>query len=518
MPADSASSSSSVYVNTIPPATQIVPSVGLDGKPTKSASPSEDNGGDTFPTAAIVVIAIVGALVFLFVAYFLYKRCYKRCRDSDDDDGPAEHHLPGALSPGGAGGFMSLPSQMSMAYPGVGSDSMGRRSMSNFGLAGAGRSRQASWGGESWGGAGWGEKGDLTPSPPFAGTPNPPGSPSSREGSPGPGGANGSRGSLPLPNSSTRNSLAPGGSGPGMPRRSFYSSSATGSQLLHFRAASFSSSPLLGGSSGPGSMHFFPSGNRLAGAPHSPHSRIEVIPPLPLAPPPGQVIATDKSTIDFALSSGTGRGGVESEFLGLVDSAGRAVTAGGDIEERLNPAFDGSYTTTYQGRGGYPQPPYAHQAGQHSFPPSAPSFSSAGSSRSSSAPRAGPSSRKPSSSNLRQQASQPQLARPAAVRAAAAAGATPGPSANSSASTLSSGSASGSSSSLPAGAAPPRPRPAVPSINTSTASLPPSAGEGPKSPLEALQARVEREARGLSLRQEEVERIERVRQAEREGR
>lgn len=56
-------------------------------------------------------------------------------------------------------------------------------------------------------------------------------------------------------------------------------------------------------------LRSLPSSTRLSGAPHAPHSRIDIIPPLPLAPPPGQVISTDKSTLDFAPSSGIGREG-----------------------------------------------------------------------------------------------------------------------------------------------------------------------------------------------------------------
>ncbi|GAA5858893.1 hypothetical protein JCM8547_007145 [Rhodosporidiobolus lusitaniae] len=503
----SSAASSSTYLNTIPNATQVVPSVGLDGKPTKSASPSSDNGGDTFPLAAIAVVSIVGGIAFLFAAYQVYKRLFKYRRRAGDEPAPfpETRSIGDPLSPG-AGAFVSLPSQT------WGGDSMGRRSFSGLG---ASRSRQASWGGDSWGGGyGYSEKGDMTPSPPFAGTPLPPGSPSSRQGSPGPDGANDSRGSLAafpsqasmngLANSSTRNSLAPT-----VPRRSFYSSAASGPQLLHSRtASSFSSSPLLGGNDGR-SMHSFPSGNRLSGAPHNPHSRIEVVPPLPLAPPPGQVIATDKSTLDFAPSSGIGRGaGPEAsgttgdEFLSLVHAAGR-----GEQEERLNPAFDGSYVYTHQ-PGAYPHP-HPHPA-QHSFPP--PQSTASSSSRSSSAaPRrfSGPQQppRKGSAPNLRGGS-----ALPPAVRAATAQS-TPSVSANSSDSNLSSASSSyppPSQASRAAGGGVKTGRGAPLSVNTSAVSIVPvGSAEGgeqePRSPLEKLQRRMEREARGLSMEIEKNE-------------
>ncbi|GAA5979987.1 hypothetical protein JCM11641_008255 [Rhodosporidiobolus odoratus] len=454
-PAADPAATSSSYVNTIPAATQVVPSVGLDGKPSSptSSSASSDNGGDTFPTAAIVVIAIIGGIVFFFTAYKLYRWWLHRQADivEHEDVYPETRGLQGAMSP--AMGALSPPSQMSFAFNG---ESMARRSGSGFGLA---RSRQASWGADSWAGAGYyGEKGDATPSPPFAGTPIPPGSPTSREGSPGPNGSYHSLAAYPsqhsMPSSTTRGSL----NAPSIPRRSFYpsSASASGPGLLNTRASSSYSTSQL-----PGSVHTFSSGTRLAGAPHNPRSRVEVVPPLPLAPPPGTVIATDKSTLDFAPSSGIGRGeqGASAqgeEWLNIVHSAAHD-NAHGDAQERLNPAFDGAYPSAY-----------SHQ--QHSFPPAP---SSSGSSRSSSAPRAGPSvSQRISHSNVRQPPST------SALRS----------SANSSGSTFSSQ------------------RPLPPPIDTSARSSTESGSQEPepRSPLERLQRRVEREARGLSFHQEEL--------------
>lgn len=47
---------------------------------------------------------------------------------------------------------------------------------------------------------------------------------------------------------------------------------------------------------------------RLSGPPHARHSRVEIVPPMPLAPPPGTVVATDKTTLAFSPLSGIGSG------------------------------------------------------------------------------------------------------------------------------------------------------------------------------------------------------------------
>ncbi|GAA6006575.1 uncharacterized protein JCM10292_005994 [Rhodotorula paludigena] len=474
----------------IAPATQIIPSIGLDGKPTTPAAPSIDNGGDHFPTGAAVMVAIVAAIAAVFIGYKLYSWAHRRWRAPDDADEPPELETRGLKSPISPS-FATLPSQMSLAYNG--------RSMSGFDM---GRGRQESWGGDSWAAS---EKGEF--SPPFAGSPNPPGSP--RDGSPG--SANGSRASLnAFPTSGSRASFS--GTMMGMPRRSFYSSSASGSQLLHTRAAStFSvSSPGLAGSA---TVRDFPSGNRISGAPHNPHSRIEVIPPSPLAPPPGTVIATDKSTLDFAPSSGIGLGGASTNDEWF---AATQVAQAGDVEERLNPAFDGSYAPQQLQQGGYythPQHDPYHQ--QHSFPPSTPSSSSSSRRTSSSVPRSaaaalGSQPSKPRSHpQLRAQAQQSQ--HPVGPPRSASAST----SANSSDSNLSSGSVASFAPPVPSASAPhpPHPHPqhaarAPPSLKVRTSSLAgpanvivasPVQEEEPKSPLEKLQMRAEREARGLSL-------------------
>lgn len=43
---------------------------------------------------------------------------------------------------------------------------------------------------------------------------------------------------------------------------------------------------------------------RLSGAPHSPFSRIDIVPPQPLGAPPGSIIQTDRSTLAFSTKSG----------------------------------------------------------------------------------------------------------------------------------------------------------------------------------------------------------------------
>lgn len=479
----------------MPHATQVVPSLGLNGQPTTTPAPSEDNGGDTFPLAAIAILVIVLGIAGLVFAYKLYRWCYLRAQRAqaiEDFYGPDTRRSPGP------GGFASLPSQISLGQGGGGGgfDSMGRRSMSGFAGGGGGvRNRQMSWGGDSWGGGGTHggkEGGDF--SPPQQG---------SREASPGPYDAS-SRNSLAgFPSYSSRNSLG----GPPA-RRGIYSSSASGSQILSpTRTLSSFSSPYLGPSaSSSNSQQQFPSGNRLAGAPHSIHSRIEVVPPSPLAPPPGQVIATDKSTLDFAPSSGIGRG--SAIFGGAVpvsataaaaptavappimaSSSGSGASLGGnqnsdewdlitgeEAQERLDPAFDATM-------------PYSTGPSLSPIIPPSSSSSSSSSGMSLTDARSQPAApiatALPSSSPYHGSsaptafAENPDLSRPSPPRA---------------------------------GATTRHPR--LPSIDTGGAFVPPAVSRaqaadderdegagGPKSPLEKLQMQVERERKGLSLRQ-----------------
>lgn len=492
----------------MPHATQVVPSLGLNGQPTTTPAPSEDNGGDTFPLAAIAMLVIVLGIAGLVFAYKLYRWCYLRAQRAqaiEDFYGPDTRRSPGP------GGFASLPSQISLGQGqgGGGFDSMGRRSMSGFAAGGGGggvRNRQMSWGGDSWGGGGTHggkEGGDF--SPPQQG---------SREASPGPYDAS-SRNSLAgFPSYSSRNSLG----GPPPPRRGIYSSSASGSQILSpTRTLSSFSSPYLGpsASSSNSQQQFFPSGNRLAGAPHSIHSRIEVVPPSPLAPPPGQVIATDKSTLDFAPSSGIGRGNAIFGGAGAVpaaaptavappimaSSSGSGASLGGnqnsdewdlitgeEAQERLDPAFDA--TTPYS----------VAPSLSPIIPPSSSSSSS--------------------SSGMSLTDARPQ---PAAATATAVPPFSPyhDPSFAPTSSNAAAAAAAPFAQNLdPSRPSPPRPgqatgaarHPRLASIDTGGAFVPPAVSRaqaadddegagGPKSPLEKLQMQVERERKGLSLRQ-----------------
>lgn len=420
----------------IPPATQIVPTIGLDGKPiTTGARSSTDNGGNEFPTAAIVIIAIIAGLIAFFVAYKVYVwtyGCFRSQRD-DDDALPETRALAGGNSPGP---FATLPSQASFAPP-LGAGSMaGRRSESAFGSYG--RSRQASWGGESWGAF---EKGDLSPSYPDAATPAGAESDISRGGSPISDAARLTP--SPFPNSSTRGSLAPS-----YPRRSY----TAGSQplLVHSRtASSFSSGGLLS------------SGNRIAGAPHNPHSRIEVVPPAPLAPHAGAIVQTDRTTLDFAPSIGIGRRDNSETAEEWLNSA--------NIEqETLNRHYDGTHA--YQSNS-LPSPR------NRAFPPST---------------GPGPTSSGSSSPRMRGRPSLPHL-RPSG----------PVPSNLSSprdfsTSTSGSGRPSPNSSEASLGnRAPPLPPVKLHSV-TQLASTS-DEGQAERSPLEQLQRRMERESRGLSL-------------------
>ncbi|GAA5938764.1 uncharacterized protein JCM15063_004862 [Sporobolomyces koalae] len=429
----------------IPPATQIVPSIGLDGNPVVTGGTRHDNGGDEFPTAAVVIIAIVAGVIAFFIAYKLYVwtyGCFRHERD-DDDALPETRALAGAAGP--AGGFATLASQASFAPP-IGAGSMaGRRSESGF--ASYGRTRQASWGGDSWNAF---EKGDHSPSSPYAGTPTGPGSDISRGGSPSSDAARLSPG--PFQTSSTRGSLAPS-----FPRRSYTAGSVP--FLGHSRTvSSFSSGQLL------------PSGNRISGAPHNPHSRIEVVPPAPLAPHPGTIVQTDKTTLDFAPSAGIGR------------SENPADTA----EEWLNLAnqhpqqYEGG--VTYSGTGA---------VRSHAFPPSS----------SQSLPSAAGSS----ANRIRGRPSLPHL-QPVALHNTTSSSTFSSPR---DVSTSTSGSGSGgrpsansSDASLQQGGAAPRPPPppaplALHSASNSVTISDESQGE--RSPLDKLQRRIEREARGLSL-------------------
>lgn len=181
---------------------------------------------------------------------------------------------------GGGGGLGRAPSSLSMSAA--------------FVEEGKGRQREQSWGGQ-------GEKEwPLSPQGGSSGTMSP--EAISRGGSPiypsfdsrnasrasfsglgspmSPGGMNSSNSRASMASSFTQSA----------PRRSLYGLNAhsSGPQLR---------SPTL------------PPTTRIAGAPHAAHTRVDIVPPLPLAPPPGTVVSMDKKTLAFAPSSGIGKDG-----------------------------------------------------------------------------------------------------------------------------------------------------------------------------------------------------------------
>ncbi|GAA6058810.1 hypothetical protein JCM10212_001926 [Sporobolomyces blumeae] len=463
----SSASDTGVY---IPPATQIVPSIGLDGKPVSTGTgQTSDNGPNDFPAAAIAIISIVAGLIALFIGYKLYVWLHDHLRRQGEEDALPETRAlaGGGISPGagGIGAFASLPSQASFGVAAGGLGSMaGRRSESAFGMYG--RSRQPSWGGS--------EKGDFSPPFPYGGTPVP-GSDISRGGSPN---SDASRPSpSPFPTSSTRGSLG----APSYPRRSYTS----GSQpiLMHSRTtSSFSSGQLM------------PSGNRISGAPHNPHSRIEVVPPMPLAPPPGTVVQTDKSTLDFAPSAGIGQaddGNAAEEWLNL------AAVPGASQQETLHDAYHPNQFTS----GSSPLPnSYSSNFGAFpartaAFPPPVPSGSG------STSPRERTRSR-PSQPDLRSTIVPPSSSSTTRSPATQSGPSSIQPSPTSSESSLGGGGIGGPNRAMPP---PPLHLPHHSSSTSLATSDESSLGggiegmSGPRSPLDNLQRRIEREARGLSM-------------------
>lgn len=126
--------------------------------------------------------------------------------------------------------------------------------------------------------------------------------------------------------------------------------------------------------SGAPQLKSLPSSTRLSGAPHSPHSRIGIIAPLPLAPPPGAVISTDKSTLGFAPSSGIGDAPATGSRDHWFTSAGgsRERTPDHIHQSQRNSTYDGTYSESQIS----PREPHSSRstsspgASQHSFPPS----------------------------------------------------------------------------------------------------------------------------------------------------
>lgn len=264
-PAPGAPATASSPVTPVQGSEQIVPVSSQTGTSSGSAD-------SNFPIAAIALISIIAGVVAIFIAYKVYRWYYRR---SGADQSP-------------------LP-ETRIANSTSGGDGFGQhtRSMSAVGLLSTmnNRQRQESWTAES----SLNEK-DWSPtdeSPRTLSPPVPAGFDTIQ---------NGSRGSLSniqgMNTAASRASLA---SSAGAPRRSFYGMNAQ-----------VGSGPLL---------RSMPSSTRLNGAPHSPHSRVDVTIPSPLAPPPGTVIAKTKSALDFSPSSGISPTTSEGGALSYLESA-----------------------------------------------------------------------------------------------------------------------------------------------------------------------------------------------------
>ena len=196
------------------------------------------------------------------------------------------------------GGGPSSPTLMSHAYgPGGESD---RRSMS-----------ESNWGGSSYALAGY----DRERNSSFRG-PAGPFSPPARSGANSPS-------SQGRASPETFTYEAPLGARPGS--TSPHGGSSSGGN----RRRSYGPEPLRVGS---------PS-NRLSGAPHANRSFIDIVVPLPLAPPPGAVVSTGKSTLGFAPNSGIGEGPRtrNSWFVTGDEAQSRG------IRVQRNQAYDGVY-------------------------------------------------------------------------------------------------------------------------------------------------------------------------------
>lgn len=305
----------------------------------------------------------------------------------------------------------SGPSLMSLAY------FEGRRSASALDMYSSGpptmRQREESWGGDSFG-----EKEGWSP--------------------------NGSASVLHMGTATSRQSLASSAAGgAGGAKRSFYGAGAAvnGPQLRQQASST-----------------------RLNGAPHAPHSRIDIVPPLPLAPHPGTIIAMDRATLDFAPSSSV-RPGEAGGSLGL-----------GPAFEQVRASISADANREAGSRGEYDE--------------------RSGSSASSSAGGSGGGS----SDRYASSRGSPHRARMAATGAA----------------TQSSASTSSSSTSSPPLA---MSRPMPPPINTQLAAASSQEsgsghGSAPASPLDKLQQRIAIEARRADAREAKArERTERVRRA-----
>lgn len=93
---------------------------------------------------------------------------------------------------------------------------------------------------------------------------------------------------------------------------------------------------------------------RLAGPPHARHSRVEIVPPMPLAPPPGTVVATDKSTLAFSPLSGIGSGNaLFASNMHLAQTAAEPVQQeSGSRQHRRQPTGQTTLTSSSNGSSG----------------------------------------------------------------------------------------------------------------------------------------------------------------------
>lgn len=64
-------------------------------------------------------------------------------------------------------------------------------------------------------------------------------------------------------------------------------------------------------------LHPTPRRPRVSGPPHARHSRIEIVTPAPLAPPPGSIVAVDKATLAFSSLSGITGAAQGESVMGL---------------------------------------------------------------------------------------------------------------------------------------------------------------------------------------------------------
>lgn len=467
-------SSTNTVVNSISGSPQVVP-VGTDASSSNTGT-DVSSGPKAFPIAAIAVIAIIGGVIFIFASYKIYVWSYRRSRRNQEPSNPypearplAGNHNNSNGNGGGVGGINSAGSRMSMAFGnGTGEGGFGsvwhackRNSTMGYGT-----------GNEMWAngssvsnlektyGASQEKEGvydDL----------GLPGDRHSRSGSHTPVGYHSREGSpfgREVGNSSRENSTSEFGAGTGAAydRRSIGTFPSRNSMISSPQSQRRS---LYGSSYNGPQVRSVSATSRLSGAPHAPHSRIDIVPPLPLGPPPGATMATDKSTIQFSSLSGIG-GGLQSEDW-FINSAGQRQSVLMSGEGIPNPHFDGSHDPS-------------RNSSQHSFPPQ---FISLPRGRD---PRANYTNSPPYSNN----GSTSQIFQQNTTTE----------------SDHSNSSPSSSSSRLPHFSQPPNHRQNLPQINTNPSAFQPVAS----SPLEKLQQRMVQEAHRDAKARERIDRVKRA--------